>query len=370
MEIRARYVLMGLFAILAIAVGFVFVYWMNNAAGFSRRVTYRVEFSEPVSGLLRGSAVLFNGIRVGEVSALRLDPSDANRVSVDISVDPATPVRVDTNVGLAFQGLTGGAAIAMSGGSGAPARGTDDTPAKLVAAPGSGQDMTTSARQVLKRLDTILADNSEPVKSAIANINTFSAALARNADKIDGIATGLEKLTGGGPDKAALISLDLAAPTNFGDLPKPDGPIGIEEPSAVVALQGQRVLRLVNGGRQAAFDGYQWSDTTPLLVQARLIQSFENAGFLNVGKSDDVQGGYSLAIDVREFSVDAEGSPVAIVELAAKISKDDQVVGAKVFRAEGAVPAMDPKGALAGFNAAFGKAATGIVGWALGAIQG
>ena len=66
MEIRARYVQMGAFTMAVAILGFGFVYWLNNAGGLRELALYRVAFESPVSGLLRGSAVLFNGIRVGE----------------------------------------------------------------------------------------------------------------------------------------------------------------------------------------------------------------------------------------------------------------------------------------------------------------
>ena len=73
METRARYALIGLFILAVIATTFGFVYWLENKGGFAERETYRIKFQGSVSGLLIGSAVLFNGIRVGEVTALGLN---------------------------------------------------------------------------------------------------------------------------------------------------------------------------------------------------------------------------------------------------------------------------------------------------------
>ena len=70
MEIRARYVQIGAFTLAVIAAGFAFVYWLNNAGGLRERTVYQIRFESSVSGLLVGSAVLFNGIRVGEVTGL------------------------------------------------------------------------------------------------------------------------------------------------------------------------------------------------------------------------------------------------------------------------------------------------------------
>ena len=79
MEIRARYILMGLFLLAVIAGGFGFVYWLNNSGGFGERASYRVRFENSVSGLYTGSAVLFNGIRVGEVAGAAAPGRPAER---------------------------------------------------------------------------------------------------------------------------------------------------------------------------------------------------------------------------------------------------------------------------------------------------
>ena len=117
MEIRAPYVLIGAFVLAVIAAGFGFVYWLHNSASLTDRMTYRIHFENTVSGLLTGAAVLFNGIRVGEVTALELDPNNPNRVTATIAVAANTPVRADTKVGLDFQGLTGVPVVALQGGS-------------------------------------------------------------------------------------------------------------------------------------------------------------------------------------------------------------------------------------------------------------
>ena len=93
MEIRARYLLIGLFVLVVIAGGFGFVFWLNTTGGLAARTTYRVAFDGPVSGLLNGSAVLFNGLRVGEVTRLEFDPSNPHGVSALIAIDARVPVR-------------------------------------------------------------------------------------------------------------------------------------------------------------------------------------------------------------------------------------------------------------------------------------
>src|SRR6202521_2029749 len=110
METRARYVLVGLFTLAAILFGFGFVYWLQGTGGLHERTVYRVRFESSVSGLLTGSAVLFNGVRVGEGTGIALGIDDPRQVIATIAVNPGTPVRADTQVGLDFGGLMGGTA--------------------------------------------------------------------------------------------------------------------------------------------------------------------------------------------------------------------------------------------------------------------
>ena len=86
METRARYTLIGAFMLAVIAASFAFVYWLENQGGFGERTSYRLRFDSSVSGLQSGSAVLFNGIRVGEVTGLGLDPDHPDQVIAAIGV--------------------------------------------------------------------------------------------------------------------------------------------------------------------------------------------------------------------------------------------------------------------------------------------
>ncbi len=88
-------------------------------------------------GLLVGAGVLFNGIRVGEVTQLGLAPDNSRFVNATISVAAATPVRADTKVGLDFQGLTGVPVVTLEGGMIVAKSGG---PLTLIAEAGAGQE--------------------------------------------------------------------------------------------------------------------------------------------------------------------------------------------------------------------------------------
>ena len=207
METRANYVVTGAFTLAVIAGVFSFIFWFHNSGSGGERASYRVVFTGSVSGLRSGGSVLFNGIRVGEVSGLALDAHDPRKVVATISVNRAAPVRADTKVALAFQGLTGLAEVALTGGAAdAALLATDDgTPPTLYAAAGAGADVTQAARDVLSRISGLVVDNETALRSSLRNIETVTSTLAQNSERLDKVMAGLENLTGSG-DKSGEIA--------------------------------------------------------------------------------------------------------------------------------------------------------------------
>src|SRR6202045_3592634 len=257
METRAPFVVVGAFVLVAIAAVFGFVYWLHNTGGLGPRATYHAQFDGSVPGLLVGAAVLFNGIRVGEVTDLGLAPDSPRRVNATISVASTTPVRSDTKVGLEFQGLTGVPVIALEGGVLLSNSGAVPT---LIAEPGAGQSMTQAARDALRRVDSVLSENSEPLKKTIANLQVFSEGLARNTGKLDGIVAGLEKMTGAG-SPAQKVTYDLRAPQQFEHPNKTvKGQLAIPEPTAVAMLETQRML-FASAEEYPSFSEFLWADS-------------------------------------------------------------------------------------------------------------
>ncbi len=340
METRARYALIGLFMLAMIIASFAFIYWLENKGGFGQRDVFQVRFQGSVTGLIPGSAVLFNGIRVGEVTGLSLSADRPQDVIATISVVQGTPIRDDTQVVVESQGLTGGAAMALRGGtSSSPLPASEDgAPPTLVAAPQAGQDWTQSARDAFQRVDEILAENSEALHSAIVNIDTFSDALARNSDKVDGILSGLERMTGGGTSAADIPVYDLVAATNFPGKPDkvPAWLLVVPEPSTLMGFNTDKILLQPEAGESVPLANARWGDNLPILLQAKVIQSFENAGYAqSVSRTrDGVTGDYQLLIDIRRFHISTAPEPVADIDFVAKLlSKDGKIVAASTFQA-------------------------------------
>jgi phospholipid/cholesterol/gamma-HCH transport system substrate-binding protein len=362
METRAPFVLIGGFVLAAIAAVFGFVYWLNNTAGLGPRASYHVQFDGSVPGLLVGAAVLFNGIRVGEVTDLGLVADNPRRVNATISVAQATPVRADTKVGLEFQGLTGVPVIALEGGTMPASASAVPT---LIAEQGAGQSMTQAARDALRRVDAVLAENSGPLKDTIANLKVFSEGLARNTGKLDGIVAGLEKMTGSGTP-AQKVTYDLRAPQNLGPAGRTlEGQLAIPEPTAVAMLETQRML-FSPVKDYPNFSDFLWADSIPKLLQARLIDSFENYDIAHapLRAADVGQTDYQLLIDVRRFRITAEAEPAVEIGLSARLlDKNGKVIAARLFEDSQKLDRIEPPAAADAFSNAFGRIAKEMIGW-------
>ena len=373
MEVRARYTLMGLFTLLAIGVGFAFVYWLQAPGRVGQRAVYRIQFDGPVSGLLKGSSVLFNGVHVGEVTDLVLAPTNPVGVMATIAIERRAPVCADTKISIDFQGLTGAPVISLSGGSSSlPAlTSLKDEPPVLLADKTAGQGMSQTANEVLRHIDTMVNDNAAPLRSAIANIDTFAGTLAKNSAKVDGIVAGLERLTGGGAKAQSRVYDLIAAQSVPGLKNLPTGQLLVAEPTALSIFDSDKLIVRAGAVHAPALEGAQWPDVLPKVLQARILQSFENAQYLLVlGRAPEgTRTDFQLLIDIRSFQMLTQPSLSAEVELSAKIiGQDGRIVSARIFRGSMPVETLDAPSSAKALSDAFVAVSTDVVLWVCATI--
>jgi len=372
METQARYTIVGLFAILIVAAGFVFVYWLHGFTNTAALAHYRVRFEAPVIGLRPGVAVLFNGLRVGEVTSVRFDPTTPKNLMGEIAVDATTPVRQDTRVGIDAQGLMGSATVSLTGGASTTILkpSADGEPPLLVASADETESLARAAKTALARFDGVVADNAEPLKGIVVNLSTFSDVLARNSGRVDSILAGLERMTGGGAPKPPPTSYTLSAPK----FPAPSAPpskalgmqIALPQPTALVAYETQKLLSAPTSDALKPLDEGQWADSVPKLVQSKMVESLENAGFAHVGKATD---GFTpevqLLLDIRSFQVSLSTPPSARIEISAKVlGVDGRIAAERDFSAMAVATGGESAAAAAALNDAFQTIARDIVEWA------
>jgi phospholipid/cholesterol/gamma-HCH transport system substrate-binding protein len=189
---RASNVMIGTLALAVIAGSLGAFTTYQKLAGRNQLIPFRVIFEGSASGLRKGGSVNFAGIRVGQVVSLTLD--NPRRVVALAMIDGNTPVRRDTQVGLEFQGLTGIAAIAFTGGTlDAPPvpLGADGIP-ELTADPDGLLDTQEKIRVALRNVDRVISDNEVAVKDTLRNFETFTASLSGSGARITSIISAAE----------------------------------------------------------------------------------------------------------------------------------------------------------------------------------
>jgi phospholipid/cholesterol/gamma-HCH transport system substrate-binding protein len=107
MEREANYVAVGIFVLLMVVMGVLFVYWYSDSRDHRNYQSYEIYFDGTVSGLSEGGPVRYLGVDVGRVRRIRIDPRAANRVQVVADIDATTPISDQTLAQLSLQGVTG-----------------------------------------------------------------------------------------------------------------------------------------------------------------------------------------------------------------------------------------------------------------------
>lgn len=208
METKANYALVGFFTLLVVAAAFGFVYWMAQYGRSGPMAELAIRIPGSANGLSVGSAVRFNGIPVGSVRSLNIDPEDPRYSIAFTEVQTSAPVYPSTKAVLEVQGLTGAAYIELSGGRTGEEnllQKAQDTgrPAVLIADQSSVTNLLATADKILQRADDAIGqiqgfvtDARGPLTKTIEHAEAFTGALSANSDAIDDFLRSLSALSG------------------------------------------------------------------------------------------------------------------------------------------------------------------------------
>ncbi len=146
----------------------------------------------------------------------------------------------------------------------------------------------------------------------------------------------------------------------------------VPEPTALKALDSDQVVIRLSGAELQYLAKAQWSDRLPKLVQAKLVQAFEDTGKIG-GVGRPGQGlaiDYQVITEIRAFEISTEGADAANVEIFAKILNDRNgtVLAQKAFRATAAVRGTGNTAFIKAMDQAFANVSAEIVSWTLGSI--
>lgn len=194
METKANYVLIGAFTLAVGIAAILFGLWAAKFATETAWHHYEVRFTESVIGLSRGSPVLYNGVDVGRVNELRLNPQDVREVIAEIQIDSTVPIHEDTVATIRLTGVTGTAAIQLRGGTpGSPlVKPNDQKPPQIpsVSSPltkllEQSEGIVVTANRVVNQMDALLSDeNLRNVSQTLAAAEQFTTQVAGADDDV------------------------------------------------------------------------------------------------------------------------------------------------------------------------------------------
>jgi len=192
-----NYAVVGAFVLVFGAMLIACVLWLASGGAFQKKYDlYLAIEEESVAGLNVNAPVKYNGVDVGKVRDIRLDPANPQRVQLVFAIERGTPIKVDTVAVLKTQGLTGIAYVELGAGAA-------DAAPLLAAAAGQYPVIRTkpslSARlenvltKVLAKLDSTSSnlnallsdDNRRAFSSALADIAAVSRVFAARKDTLD-----------------------------------------------------------------------------------------------------------------------------------------------------------------------------------------
>src|SRR5664279_6519607 len=114
-----------------------------------------------------------------------------------------------------------------------------------------------------------------------------------------------------------------------------------------------------------------WADSIPKLLQARLIEGFENYDIAHapLRAADIGQTDFQLLIDVRSFRISLDPAPAAEIVVSARIvDKNGKVIASRLFEDSGKFDKLEPASAVAAFSETFGRISKEMIDWTVQAL--
>ena len=267
METRAHHVLIGLVTVIVVAGAMLFGLWLTKSSVDSTFKDYEVVFNEAVSGLSRGSSVQYSGIKVGDVTSLRLDPKDPRRVLARVRLSADTPVKEDTRAKLTLTGITGTSFIQLSGGTpqSPELKGKDGKLPVIVASPSpiarlldDGSDLLSNINMLVHNANQMFSeDNATQLSKTLNHLEQTTAAFSEQRGDI---RTALQQLTQVGNQASSMLEQTSALMRNANGLLNNQGKQAFgsaEQAMQSLAQSTATINSLLNDNREALDEGAQ-----------------------------------------------------------------------------------------------------------------
>jgi phospholipid/cholesterol/gamma-HCH transport system substrate-binding protein len=172
-----------------------------------------------VNGLFVGSPVKYQGVEVGAVRHIRVNPEDLNSIRVDMEIQKEFSVKKDMAATMTYTGITGQKFIELSGGKNESENldpGNEIAPAKGFSE--KAEDIVSNIDTAVRRINDLLAaDNRKRISMFLENTEKSSAIISQvlknKEQNLSNAITNIEKASldfGAVTGNLSKISADLS----------------------------------------------------------------------------------------------------------------------------------------------------------------
>ncbi|SDF60769.1 phospholipid/cholesterol/gamma-HCH transport system substrate-binding protein [Limimonas halophila] len=191
---RINYIAVGLFVVIVVAAFVAFFAVLSGST--TPRETYFTEYDN-VGGVRAGTAVQFQGYRIGEVTAIEPRKRAGRiRFRVEMALERDFPIPRDSTATIATSSLLGGVNIQIRGGDAG-----ETLPPGARIEPGASADLFTAVSNVASQINQLSAGGLEPLLSRVRGAaRALSTATEGNAPRIaENLKTATRALAEDGP---------------------------------------------------------------------------------------------------------------------------------------------------------------------------
>ncbi len=208
METQGRHIVIGLLALAGFITAALLAAWFADGDVYGERRSFELIFTEDVGGLSTRSPVRFNGITVGEVDALRIDPDDPRRVRARIKVGSEIPIHEDTRAQINTSSLfAGGAHIRLVPGDpeADPLRAVEGEPPRIETIPSPMARLREDSDKLLANINELAEQanrllSEENVVRLGRTLEHFEQTAGAIAERRDDLGDGLSAWAAAGAE--------------------------------------------------------------------------------------------------------------------------------------------------------------------------
>jgi phospholipid/cholesterol/gamma-HCH transport system substrate-binding protein len=187
METRAHYIAVGAFVLAIIVLGFIAIVSLGRVEFAQDLKRYYIFFKGSVTGLSNGSLVQYNGITVGRVVNVRIDPDDLEKIQVTVEIDTnLVRIKTDARAFIDTNLLSGAATIQIRGGT--------REAADLVPEPGHRYPVIAAGSSVFQRVTEAGSQLLDRLMVVVDNLNELLS--ERNRKAISDSLENVREITG------------------------------------------------------------------------------------------------------------------------------------------------------------------------------